>query len=67
MDKLDVAIDSLRAQVDSGMPIDDDTRMRSTVVTRIALLKGPRLRAVCDAVCGLAPDEELDRLLRRSA
>ena len=67
MDKLDVAIDSLRAQVDSAAPVDEDTRMRSVVVTRIALLKGPRLRAICDAVCGLAPDEELDRILRKSA
>lgn len=68
-DKFDMARDSLRAQVDSAEPIDPDSdrSIRAESITRLALCKGERLRAVRDSLRVLVPDEELDRFLRRSA
>lgn len=67
---LDAAIEALRACLDA-MPSNDvseaDADVRSEIVTRIARTTGAPLRAIRDALRVLAPDPELDRMLRRSA
>lgn len=65
-DTFDASIAMLRATVGTGA-LNPKASKRSEICTRAAVLDDPGLAAVLDAMRRIAPDPELDRLLRRSA